>query len=96
VYVDYIETSPFNVKFLMRALGKTPQFPSVGTRLIEAAVRRSMDEGFKGRVALHSLPGSERFYLDVCRMTPLERDPDKHNLLWFEFTPEQESKRNSF
>jgi len=22
-------------------------------------------------------------------MTPLERDPDKHNLLWFEFTPEQ-------
>ncbi len=89
VYVDYIETAPWNVKVLMKALGKKPQFAAVGTRLIEAAIRKSLDEGFKGRVALHSLPGSERFYLDVCRMTPLERDPSKQDLLWCELTPEQ-------
>jgi hypothetical protein len=89
IYVDYIETAPWNVKFLMKALGKKPQFGSVGTRLIEAAVRKSIEEGFKGRVTLHSLPGAERFYLDVCGMTALERDPDKEDLLWCEFTPEQ-------
>ena len=45
-------------KFLMKALGKRPQFDAVGTRLIEAAVRKSIEEGFKGRVGLHSLPGA--------------------------------------
>lgn len=89
VYVDYVETAPWNVKFLMKALGKKPRFGAVGTRLIEAAVQKSLEEGFKGRVALHSLPGAERFYLDVCGMTALQRDPRKENLLLCEFTPEQ-------
>jgi hypothetical protein len=89
VYVDYLETAPWNVKVLMKALGRKTRFGSVGTRLMEAAIRKSLEEGYKGRVALHSLPGAERFYLDVCGMTAFERDPDKHNLLWCEFTPEQ-------
>ncbi len=92
IYVDYIETAPWNVKVLAQALGGNPQFGSVGTRLIEAAVRRSLDEGFKGRLALHSLSTSERFYLDVCGMTAVGRDPAKQNLLWFEFSPEQAEK----
>lgn len=91
-YVDYLETAPWNIKLLMHAQGKSPEFGAIGTRLIEAAVRKSLDEGFKGRVALHSLSGSERFYLDVCGMTPVGRDPAKQNLLWCEFTPEQAKK----
>lgn len=59
------------------------------TRLIEAAVRKSLEEGFKGRLGLHSLSTSERFYLDVCGMTAVGRDPVKQSLLWCEFTPEQ-------
>jgi hypothetical protein len=92
VYVDYLETAPWNIKALMQALGSSPQYAVVGTRLIEAAVRKSFEEGFKGRVALHSLPGSERFYLNVCGMTEVARDPAKQNLLWCEFTPEQAEK----
>jgi hypothetical protein len=88
-YVDYLETAPWNIKPLMQALGRSQKFAAVGTRLIEAAVRKSLDEGFKGRLALHSLTTSERFYLDVCGMTAVGRDPAKQNLLWCEFTPEQ-------
>ena len=89
VYVDYLETAPWNVKPLMEPLGKSARFGAVGTRLIEAAVRKSLEEGFKGRVGLHSLGTSERFYIEVCGMTPVARDPAKQNLLWCEFTPEQ-------
>jgi hypothetical protein len=89
VYIDYLETAPWNIRPLAQALGGTQQFGAVGTRLIEAAVRRSLEEGFKGRIALHSLSTSERFYLDVCGMTAVGRDPAKQDLLWCEFTPEQ-------
>jgi hypothetical protein len=92
IYVDYIETAPWNIKVLMQELGEKPKFSAVGTRLIEAAVRKSFKEGFKGRVGLHSLSTSERFYLDVCGMTAVGRDSAKQNLLWCEFTPEQAQK----
>jgi hypothetical protein len=89
IYVDYLETAPWNIKLLMQALGRSPEFGDIGTRLIEAGVRKSLEEGFKGRLALHSLSASERFYLDVCGMTAVVRDPAKQSLLWCEFTPEQ-------
>jgi hypothetical protein len=89
IYVDYLETAPWNIRSLMLALGRNPEFGAVGTRLIEAAVRKSLDEGFKGRLALHSLSTSERFYLDVCGMTAVGRDAGKQNLLWCEFIPKQ-------
>ncbi|MGO9269266.1 MAG: GNAT family N-acetyltransferase [Terriglobia bacterium] len=89
IYIDYLEVAPWNVKLIMEALGKPTKYGAVGTRLIEAAVRQSIEEGFKGRVALHSLSTSERFYREVCKMTPVGRDSGKQNLLWCEFTPEQ-------
>jgi len=89
VYVDYLETAPWNIKVLTQAQGKNSRFGAVGSRLIEAAVRKSQEEGFKGRLALHSLPSSEPFYIETCGMTALERDPAKQNLVWCEFTPEQ-------
>lgn len=89
VYVDYLETAPWNIKPLMGALGRAPLYGAVGTRLIEAAVQKSIEEDFKGRIGLHSLPTSEGFYLKACGMTAVGRDPAKQNLLWCEFTPEQ-------
>lgn len=92
VYVDYLEVAPWNLKPLAEALGKKPRFKAVGTRLIEAAVRKSVEEECKGRVGLHSLPMSEQFYLRVCGMTAVGRDVAKQNLLWLEYTPEQASR----
>ena len=45
-----------------------------------------MDEGFAGRVGLHSLPQSEGFYEGTCRMTRGEIDMKYEGLRWFEFT----------
>ncbi|MCA1596286.1 MAG: GNAT family N-acetyltransferase [Chloroflexi bacterium] len=88
VYIDYLEAAPWNVRRLMRALGKEARFRGVGTELVRAAVQHSFDEGFRGRVGLHSVSTSERFYLEGCGMTAGERDPNKENLLWCEFTSE--------
>ena len=82
VYVDYLEVAPRNIKKLIAALGQNPVYGAVGTRLVEAAIRHSIDEGFEGRVALHSLPSSERFYLESCRMAEVHRDAQKQNLLF--------------
>jgi len=89
VYVDYVEVAPWNLKALALGLGEKPRFNAVGSRLIEAAVRKSIEEECKGRIGLHSLPITEQFYRRVCRMTPVGRDSAKQNLLWLEFTPEQ-------
>lgn len=89
VYIDYLETAPWNIKPLMQAMGRHPQFGAIGSRLVEAAVRKSMEEEFKGRTGLHSLPTSERFYLRTCGMTGVMRDCAKQSLLWCEFTPAQ-------
>jgi len=85
VYIDYIEAAPWNVKQIVDA----PEYGAVGSRLFAAAVHLSVAEGFKGRVALHSLPTSEGFYVQACQMTAVERDVHKQNLLWCEYTPEQ-------
>lgn len=89
VYIDYLESAPWNISKLMAALGQQQRFRAVGSRLLEAAVLLSIEEGFHGRMALHSLPGSEGFYVNGCGTTPVGRDPHKENLLWCEFTPEQ-------
>jgi len=55
VYIDYIETAPWNIRLLMEPLGRSQEFRAVGSRLFEAAVLQSQEEGFKGR-----LRGQER------------------------------------
>jgi hypothetical protein len=86
VYVDYLEVAPWN-----RAdLGQAPRYSGVGTALVVAAVELSRQEGFKGRIGLHSLPQADRFYRDRCRMTDLGPDvayPGR--LRYFEMTSEQ-------
>ena len=83
VYIDFIETAPWNVKDFMP---EPPRYQVVGTRLIEAAVRFSMDEGFGGRIGLHALPQAEYFYEKICKMTRVEIDQQYENLCWFELT----------
>jgi hypothetical protein len=85
VYVDFIEVAPWNC----RDLTDTPRFGGTGIRLIEAAIRLSRDEGFHGRGGLHSLPQSEAFYRDACRMVGLGADASYQNLPYYEFTREK-------
>ncbi len=89
VYLDYLESAPWNLKPLMDALGQQTRYGGIGSRLVRQAVEVSVDEGFGGRLGLHSLPLTESFYRNVCGMTAVGRDPSKQNLLWCEFTKQQ-------
>jgi hypothetical protein len=82
VYVKYLESAPWNVK----AFAPNPTYGAVGTRLLEAAVRLSLAEGFAGRVGLHALPNpqTERFY-QRRGLIGLGPDSDMDNLPYYEF-----------
>jgi hypothetical protein len=84
LYVEYLEGAPWNV----RDLAGTPQFLGVGISLLEAAVEYSEDEGFGGRIGLHSLPQSDEFYRKY--MTDLGPDSSQsQGLRYFEMSAEQ-------
>jgi len=88
VYVEYVENAPWNRQEL---LFNPPRFRGVGSILIRAAVELSVEEGFKGRIGLHSLPQSNDFYGNTCGMTDLGADPDPkyHPMHYFEMTSKQ-------
>jgi hypothetical protein len=84
LYIEFLETAPWN----LRDLAGTPQFLGVGVRLLEAAIEFSGDEGFGGRVGLHSLPQSDEFYRKY--MTDLGADSGhSQGLRYFEMSAEQ-------
>jgi len=85
VYVEFLEAAPWNRRDFS---GDRPRFVGVGSVLLAAAVTRSREEGFKGRIGLHSLPQSEAYYR-ACGMTDLGPDADHQGLRYFEMTPEQ-------
>ncbi|MCX8507838.1 MAG: hypothetical protein ORN49_02985 [Rhodobacteraceae bacterium] len=70
VYVDFLETAPWNRPEHVQH----PVYRGVGQVLLATAIQLSLDEGFKGRIGLHSLPQSEEFYRSVARMT--DHGPD--------------------
>lgn len=85
VYIEFLETAPWNIKLL----SSFPLYKGIGLRLFEASVLYSIDEGFKGRVGLHSLPQSEWFYRDVCCLTcVIQTDPMVENLPYYEMSSE--------
>ena len=84
MYVKYIETAPWNLR---EYLGEEARFAGVGTSLIIAAIEVSVEEEFRGRIALHSLPQSERFYEKF--MENLGIDKDVEGLRYFELTEER-------
>lgn len=84
LYVEFLETAPWNI----RDLAGTPQFLGVGVRLLEAAIAFSEEEGFGGRIGLHSLPQSTEFYRKY--MTDLGLDASQsQGLRYFEMSAEQ-------
>ena len=85
VYVEYLEVAPWN----RPDLGQAVRYRGVGTALLVAAVALSQEEGFRGRIGLHSLPQADGFYRDRCGMTDLGPDPGYQNLRYFEMTPDQ-------
>lgn len=84
VYVEYVEVAPWN----RPELGATPRLRGLGSALMMAAIVLSEEEGFKGRIGLHSLPQADDFYRR-CGMTDLGPDPAYQNLRYFEMTAEQ-------
>lgn len=85
VYVNFIENAPWNRPELV----SLPRFRGVGSVLMRAAVELSVEEEFKGRVGLHSLPQANSFYANTCCMTDCGPDPGYQGLRYFEMTPEQ-------
>jgi hypothetical protein len=85
VYVDYLETAPWNLK----GSAASPRFLGVGTVLIAEAVRLSLEMALGGAVGLHSLPQAEAFYSHRCRMTRVGLDADYYDLTYFEYTNQQ-------
>ncbi len=86
VYIDYLETAPWNRPGLTQ---KQARFKGAGSVLIGTAIKLSVEEGFKGRIGLHSLPQANSFYSNTCGMTDLGQDSNYENLRYFEMTPEQ-------
>ncbi|MCU0731656.1 MAG: GNAT family N-acetyltransferase [Hyphomonas sp.] len=84
VYLDYVEVAPWN----RPEFGRPPRLRGVGSALITAAVALSEDEGFKGRIGLHSLPQADAFYSKIG-MTDLGQDAAYQNLRYFEMTAER-------
>jgi hypothetical protein len=82
VYVDYLETAPWN----QRELFERPRFGGIGTVMLAAAITLSLEEEFSGRIGLHSLPQSEKFYRS-CGMKSLGPDAYKESLCYFEMEP---------
>jgi len=80
VYVDFIETAPWNAK----EFTSSPIYKGVGVRLMQAAARTSIDEGFSGRVGLHGLAQAGPFYTNACEMEGLGPDPSYGKLEYFE------------
>ena len=81
VYVDYLEVAPWNQSFA----GTSKKYRGGGPILLTAAVGLSFDEGFKGRVGLHSLPQAESFY-EKEGMIDLGPDAQVQNLRYYEMT----------
>ena len=84
VYIDYVETAPWNLFPLV----EEPLYSGIGMVLMRAAVQLSYEEGFHGRIGLHSIKQSESFYRDKCGMKEWGIDPDYQNLPYYEMTRE--------
>lgn len=86
VYIDYLEVAPWNWR---EPYADPPIYRGVGPVLIHAAFTRSIEEGFHGRVGLHSLPQAVRFY-ERCGFTSFGTHPSEYRgrLPYFEATPE--------
>lgn len=85
VYLEFIETAPDC--WPVKIAGVAPRFAGCGVQMLRQVVFESIDERFHGRVGLHSLDQSRRFY-ERHGMMFIEVDATKENLAYYEFTKE--------
>ena len=86
IYIDMISSAPWN----RPRFTKNRLYEGVGPLLLGSAISYSIEEGFGGRIGLHSLPQSESWYRDECGMTDLGIDlAYPQYLRYFEMTSEQ-------
>ena len=89
VYVDYVAAAPWN----RTQPDDTPKkLYGVGIALIDVAVAVSYKEGCRGRLGLHSLPGSEKFYAEKCQMKDFGPDVQYPNKLHYYEMSEAQAK----
>ena len=86
VYVEYLEVAPWNWN---ETYANRPIYKFVGTALMHAAITRSVNEGYNGRVGLHSLPQALSFY-EYLGFTNLGTNPKEYDgrLPYCEISPE--------
>ena len=84
VYVELIATAPWNRSTQSQA-GK---YKGVGRVLIATAIHLSIEQGFGGRIGLHSLSTSQSWYRDTLGLTDCGYDGAK-NMHYFEMTDQQ-------
>jgi hypothetical protein len=88
VYVVALASAPWN----RRQIQRPPELKGIGLALLLFARQRSVEIGYQGRIGLHALPGSERFY-ERQNMTRYEADPEEYlvdpeeeELAYFEYS----------
>lgn len=82
-YVEFVEAAPWN----RPEHARPTRFRGAGSILIAAAIQVSRDEGYRGRLGLHSLPQAEPFYRDVVGMQDFGPDDSyPGRLRYFEMT----------
>lgn len=64
VYVEFLEAAPWNRPEHVQS----PKYRGVGRALLTVAIQLSLDEEYKGRIGLHSLPQSMEFYRTAVNM----------------------------
>ena len=89
LYIDFPEIAPWN--WVVHEINHPGLFKTIGSQLSWRAILQSRDEGFKGRVGLHSLSSAEDFYRK-CGMVEVGYDAAKQNLMYFELTQEGAEK----
>ena len=84
-YIEFGSTAPWN----RPEISGVQQFHGIGINMVRAAVELSRNEGFHGRIGLHSLSQAASFYGKTCGMSALGQDRHYDDLDYFEMTPAQ-------
>lgn len=85
VYIDFLATAPWN----RRSIQNPPDYKGVGSIFVQFAIMRSCDLEYQGRAGLHALPNAIDFYTKLG-MKNFGPDPEKQNLIYFEFSRREE------
>lgn len=84
VYIELLASAPWNRHLTVA----DPKYKGTGRILLATAISLSVDEGFEGRIGLHSLPQSESWYRQEGGFTDVEFDHVK-KMRYFEMTAAQ-------